>query len=174
MIGVLEEHQSDQRLGQMAASIIDAGAGTLYLSLMNDSPTSSSELSVREFFKRFPDDEACLEYIMIVRFGGTRFNCRKCGVDAKYYKLKKLRVYCCGHCGHHISPTAGTILHDTYTPLVSWFYAIYLLCTTPHGPSGKELKCQLGVTYKTAYRIRQKIRHHPAKAGLADLLRSQI
>lgn len=29
-------------------------------------------------------------------------------------------------------PTASTILHDTRTPLVSWFYAMYLFCTTRH------------------------------------------
>ena len=31
-------------------------------------------------------------------------------------------------------------------------------CTTRHGVSGKELQRQLGVTYKTAYRIGQQIR----------------
>jgi hypothetical protein len=39
-----------------------------------------------------------------------------------------------------------------------WFYAIYLFVTTRHGVSGKELQRQLGVTYKTAYRIGIQIR----------------
>jgi hypothetical protein len=34
-----------------------------------------------------------------------------------------------------------------------WFCAIYLFVTTRHGVSGKELQRQLGVTYKSAYRI---------------------
>ena len=35
------------------------------------SPSASPVFSVREFFQRFPDEQACLEHIMAVRFGGT-------------------------------------------------------------------------------------------------------
>lgn len=135
------------------------------------SPSASPEFSVREFFQRFPDDDACLSHIMQVRFGGTRFDCPKCGtVDATFHKLAKRRTYVCASCGHHVNPTANTILHDTRTPLVSWFYAMYLFCTTRHGVSGKELQRQLGVTYKTAYRIGQQIRDLTAKAQSFDAL----
>ncbi|MBN9788455.1 IS1595 family transposase [Pseudonocardia sp. TMWB2A] len=135
------------------------------------SSSASPEFSVREFFQRFPDDDACLAHIMQVRFGGTRFDCPKCGtVDVTFHKLKERRTYSCAACGHHINPTAGTILHDTRTPLVSWFYAIYLFCTTRHGVSGKELQRQLGVTYKTAYRIGQQIRDLTMKAQGFDAL----
>ncbi len=122
------------------------------------SPSASPDFSVRKFFQRFPTEEACLDHIMTVRFGGTRFECNVCGKDATHHKLAKRRTYVCAHCGHHVNPTAGTILENTRTPLVSWFYAIYLFCTTRHGVSGKELQRQLGVTYKTAYRIGQQIR----------------
>lgn len=135
------------------------------------SPSASPEFSVREFFQRFPDDDACLEHIMQVRFGGTRFDCPKCGtVEATFHKLQKRRTYVCAACGHHLNPTANTILHDTRTPLVSWFYAMYLFCTTRHGVSGKELQRQLGVTYKTAYRIGQQIRDLTSKAQGFDAL----
>jgi transposase-like protein/transcription elongation factor Elf1 len=135
------------------------------------SPSASPEFSVREFFQRFPDDDACLAHIMQVRFGGTRFDCPKCGtVDATFHKLAKRRTFVCASCGHHVNPTANTILHDTRTPLVSWFDAMYLFCTTRHGVSGKELQRQLGVTYKTAYRIGQQIRDLTAKAQSFDAL----
>lgn len=135
------------------------------------SPSASPEFSVREFFQRFPDDDACLAHIMQVRFGGTRFDCPKCGtVDSTFHKLAKRRTFVCANCGHHINPTANTILHDTRTPLVSWFYAMYLFCTTRHGVSGKELQRQLGVTYKTAYRIGQQIRDLTMKAQSFDAL----
>lgn len=135
------------------------------------SPSSSPEFSVREFFQRFPDDDACLAHIMQVRFGGTRFDCVSCGtVGATHHKLAKRRTYVAACCGHHVNPTANTILHDTRTPLVSWFYAMYLFCTTRHGVSGKELQRQLGVTYKTAYRIGQQIRDLTAKAQSFDAL----
>ena len=80
---------------------------------------------------------------------------------------------CLPECRFQIAPTANTILHDTHTPLISWFYAMYLFCTTRHGVSGKELQHQLGVTYKTAYRIGQQIRDLMTKAqsfGLVTVL----
>ena len=125
------------------------------------SPSASPEFSVREFFQRFPNEEACLDHIMLVRFGGTRFDCKKCGVvGATHHRLAERRAYSCSHCGSHVYPTAGTILQDTRTPLVSWFYAMYLFCTTRHGVSGKELQRQLGVTYKTAWRMCNLIRKY--------------
>lgn len=47
---------------------------------------------------------------------------------------------------------------------------MYLFCTTRHGVSGKELQRQLGVTYKTAYRIGQQIRDLTMKAQSFDAL----
>ena len=52
------------------------------------------------------------------------------------------------------------------SPLRMWFYAIYLFVTTRHGVSGKELQRQLGVTYKTAYRIGMQIRKLMEQADL--------
>jgi transposase len=122
------------------------------------SPSASPAFSVREFFARFPDEQACLDHIMAVRFGGTTMDCPSCGAEGQFHKLRDRRVYACPNCLFQIAPTANTILHDTRTPLVSWFYAMYLFCTTRHGVSGKELQRQLGVTYKTAYRIGMQIR----------------
>jgi transposase-like protein len=133
------------------------------------SPSASPELSVREFFARFPDERACLEHIMAVRFGGAKMNCPSCGtVNVQFHKLRERRVYACPECRFQIAPTANTILQDTRTPLVSWFYAMYLFCTTRHGVSGKELQRQLGVTYKTAYRMGMQIRKLTEKAGSFD------
>ena len=123
------------------------------------SSSASPDFSVRQFFARFPDEQACLDHIMAVRFGGTKLDCQSCGaVGAEYHKLRDRRVYACPHCLFQIAPTAGTILQDTRTPLVSWFYAMYLFCTTRHGVSSKELQRQLGVTYKCAYRIGMQIK----------------
>jgi transposase-like protein len=137
------------------------------------SPSSSPEFSVREFFARFPDERACLEHIMSVRYGGTKIDCPSCGTaDVQFHKLHDRRVYACPECLFQIAPTANTILHDTRTPLVSWFYAMYLFCTTRHGVSGKELQRQLGVTYKTAYRIGMKIRELTERTENFDALLS--
>lgn len=135
------------------------------------SPSASPAFSVREFFARFPDEQACLDHIMAVTRGGTKIDCPSCGTaNVQFHKLRERRVYACPECRFQIAPTANTILHDTRTPLVSWFYAMYLFCTTRHGVSGKELQRQLGVTYKTAYRIGMQIRKLTAKADNFDLL----
>ncbi len=55
-----------------------------------------------------------------------------------------------------------------------WFYAMYLFCTTRHGVSGKELQRQLGVTYKTAWRIGQQIRELAGNADLAAMLTGHV
>jgi transposase len=113
--------------------------------------------SVRQFFQRFPNDDACLEHVMSVRYG-LRHVCDKCLNLSTFHKLAKRPAYVCAHCGHHVYPCAGTVFQDSHTPLTVWFYAIYLFVTTRHGVSGKELQRQLGVTYKTAYRIGMQIR----------------
>jgi transposase len=138
------------------------------------SPSASPEFSVREFFARFPNEQACLEHIMAVRFGGTHIDCPSCGAEGQFHKLRDRRVYACPNCLFQIAPTANTILHDTRTPLVSWFYAMYLFCTTRHGVSGKELQRQLGVTYKTAYRIGMQIRELTGTVGLDALLSGHV
>jgi transposase len=115
-------------------------------------------LTIQDFFKRFPDDAACLEHLMILRFGQD-FGCPKCGEIGKFRKLSKQPAYTC-NCGHHIHPMRGTIFEDTHTPLTKWFYAIYLFTTTRHGVPAKELQRQLGVSYPTAFRMAHLIREH--------------
>lgn len=137
------------------------------------SPSASPALCVRDFFARFPDEDACLQHIMKVRFGGTTIDCPSCGVsEVLFHKLRERRVFACSECRFQIAPTANTILHDTRTPLVSWFYAMYLFCTTRHGVSGKELQRQLGVTYKTAYRMGMQIRKLAQRADHFDAMLS--
>lgn len=137
-------------------------------------PSSVQAFSVREFFKRFPDDDACLEHVMKVRYG-LRHTCEACGVvDATFHKLSNRRAYSCAHCGHHVYPCAGTIFQDSRTPMQTWFYAIYLFVTTRHGVSGKELQRTLGVTYKTAWRMGQQIRDLMAKADGFEMLQGHV
>lgn len=137
------------------------------------SKSKAPEFSVREFFARFPDDEACLTHIMEVRYGMTH-TCRACGVESTFHRMSTRRAYACAACGDHVYPTAGTIFEDTRTPLQLWFYAIYLFCTTRHGVSGKELQRQLGVTYKTAWRMGTKIRELMSDAQAFSMLKGHV
>lgn len=118
-------------------------------------------LTVREFFEQFPDDEACLAHLFNVRFG-QGFACASCERPSKWFRIKAERAYSCQWCGYHLHPTVGTPFEQTRTPLQLWFYAIHLFTATRHGVSSKKLERQLGVTYKTAWRMAALIRQHMA------------
>ena len=136
-------------------------------------PSAKQLFSVREFFERFATDDACLGHLMELRYG-LRHQCAKCGKDATFHRLSDRPAYSCSRCGAHVHPTADTIFQDTRTPLQMWFYAIYLFVTTRHGVSGKELQRELGVTYKTAYRIGMKVRELMEQADIGGLLTGHV
>jgi len=125
------------------------------------------QLTVREFFKRFPDDDTCLEHIMTVRHG-MRHVCRKCGVDSTFHKLENRKAYACANCGDNFYPCAGTIFQDSRTSLVTWFYGIYLFTVSRNGVGGMELHRALGVTRKTGQRMARQIRILMGKANSAS------
>ena len=116
-----------------------------------------------EFQQQFPDDEACLKRIMVERYGGTEIDCPKCGVHGKFYRMTRERAYVCQHCKHQLHPTVGTIMERSRTPLHKWFYAMHMFSTSRHGVAAKELQRQVGVTYKTAWRMAHEIRKYMAE-----------
>ncbi len=119
--------------------------------------------TIFDFYKQFPDDDSCLDHLMMLRFGNP-VECPKCEKRGKFAKLKKLPAYACPTCGHHIHPMVGTPFERSRTPLQKWFYAMYLFTTSRHGVPAKELQRQLGVTYKTAWRIGHELRKYMTKA----------
>ena len=116
--------------------------------------------TVLKFMEHFPDGDACLEHLFKTRFGEDP-SCPKCGEVGKFRKLSKMSAYTC-NCGHHIHPMVGTPFERSSTSLQKWFYAMYLFTTSRHGVPAKELQRQLGVTYKTAWRMGHEIRKYMA------------
>jgi len=117
-----------------------------------------------EFMRDFPDDDTCLEWLWRTRYSvdGEHAECPKCGgmrTFKKYVTVTQRQSWTCTHCGHHLHPTAETIYHKSSTSLHLWFYAIYLMTSTRCGISAKQLEREIGVTYKTAWRIFHLIRN---------------
>ena len=77
----------------------------------------------------------------------------------KFHTCKSRPSYSCDTCGLHVHPTAGTIFHKSATSLHLWFYAMYLMTSTRCAVSAKHIERELGVTYKTAWRMANLIRN---------------
>jgi len=117
-----------------------------------------------EFMREFPDDASCLDWLWRNRYSedGIHAECPRCETVRAFerYATKQARQsWTCTACGHHVHPTAGTIFHKSSTSLHLWFYAMYLMTSTRCGISAKQLERELGVTYKTAWRMAHLIRH---------------
>ena len=126
--------------------------------------SSQSLYSLREFLTEFPDDEACLTYLWRERHSpdGEHAYCPKCEQERSFkrYSTKQQRQsWTCTGCGHHIHPTAGTIFAKSSRPLTDWFYVIFLVSSSRCGIAAKHVERELGVNYKTAWRMLNKVRN---------------
>ena len=120
----------------------------------------ADEYTVADFHREFPTDESCLEWLwrQLHSVDGHTADCPKCEKPRRFHRVKSRNSYSCDSCGHHLHPTAGTIFHKSTTPLRLWFHAVFLLSQTRCGISAKQLQREIGVTYKTAWRMFNSIR----------------
>jgi transposase-like protein len=119
-------------------------------------------LTISQFTSRFPNEDVCLDHLMRVRYG-ERLTCFQCMKEAKFYRVKERRSYACEHCGYQVYPTAGTPFEKTRTSLRDWYFVMFLFCASRNGVAAKEVQRQLGVTYKTAWRMCNIIRNYMGK-----------
>src|SRR5574337_448158 len=113
--------------------------------------------TIRDFEKQFPTDAACLDFLKNARWP-RGIPCKTCGKITKHHRITTRACYGCDWCGTQVYPLAGTIFHKSPTALRSWFHAIFLMASTRCGISAKQLERELGVTYKTAWRIFKHVR----------------
>jgi hypothetical protein len=121
---------------------------------MNTKQTVSTP---KYFENKFPDNDACLEWLKNYRFP-TGIECPICKKVTKYQKADALYYYKCDICGHSIDLTAGTIFHNSNIPLKAWFEAMLWLTTAGSKPSIKELQRRTGLTHKMAWRVLKQTR----------------
>ncbi len=108
--------------------------------------------SIKNLRKEFPNDNKCLDYLF------ETLHSWDCSCGGKYKRLKGRKQYQCSRCRFQIAPMAGTIFEKSTTPLTLWFHALFIFSNAKSGISAKEMERQLGVTYKTAWRILKLIR----------------
>lgn len=124
--------------------------------------------------REFPDDAICLEHLWRTRFApeGEHAKCRSARSCARSNGTKRRSSVSRGpapDAGHHLHVLAGTIFEKSSTSLHLWFYAMYLMTSTRCGISAKQLERELGVTYKTAWRMANLIRNKLMTQGSEPL-----
>lgn len=120
-------------------------------------------LDVLDFQDLFPTDEACFNYLCLLRWPDG-FRCPHCN-HADAWKMKK-GIYRCKGCRRDISVTAGTIFQDTRTPMRLWFQAAWYIVNQKQGVSALGLKRVLGLkSYGTAWAWLHKLRTAMVRPG---------
>ncbi|HET7709006.1 MAG TPA: IS1595 family transposase [Sphingomicrobium sp.] len=130
---------------------------------------TQKQTTLRQFQDQFPTEDSCLDHLFQVRYG-TDFNCPKCDRPAKYSRVRGRRSYQCQWCANQLYPTAGTPFDRTRTSLRDWFYVMFLFTTTRNGVAAKRVEREIGVTYKTAWRMCHEIRKYMATLDSDDPL----
>jgi len=125
--------------------------------------------------KAFPTEQDALAYWIKARWPkGVR--CLACDHDkcyvvkttskaAKGKTGKPIQLFECAECGLHFSATTGTLFHDSHLPLQKWFMAISLMVESKKGISANQVKRHIGVTYKSAWYLCQRIRQAMQETG---------
>ena len=116
--------------------------------------------SLTEFQRAFSDEASCAAFLFERRWPGG-FVCPVCSKDRAAALKSRAYTYECSDCGRQTSITAGTALHRTKLPLTVWFWAAHLMSTHSNGMSARQLEDQLGLTYRTAWLLTQKLRRPP-------------
>ena len=109
-----------------------------------------------EFNKKFPTEEKVIKYFINIRY--EEVICPHCGSHKVYRRHDQPKLFTCKHCNNTFSVFKGTILEKTSTDLRKWFYAVNLFMNAKKGVSACQLQREIGVTYKTAWRILKQIR----------------
>ena len=113
--------------------------------------------SLTQFQEAFPDEASCAAFLFERRWPDG-FVCPVCGAGRAAALKSRAHTYECLDCGRQTSITAGTAMHRSKLPLTTWFWAAHLMSTHSNGMSARQLEDQLGLTYKTAWLLTQKLR----------------
>lgn len=128
--------------------------------------------TLAEFQQEFPDEASCAAFLLKRRWP-SGFVCPACGKSRAVALKSRPRLLECLECGRQTSITAGTAMHRSKLPLTTWFWTAHLMATHSNGMSARQLEDQLGVTYKTAWLLLQKLRQSMADPN-RDLLEGVV
>lgn len=116
-----------------------------------------------DFQDMFPTDEACFEYLRLVKWPNG-FVCPHCK-NENFWKIKS-QLLRCKKCKKDISVTAGTIFQDLRKPMRLMFQAMWHVVCQKQGVNALGLQKSLGLgSYETAWTWLHKLRRAMVRPG---------
>ena len=120
------------------------------------------QMSVSEWEKTFPDEEACDAYLVAHRWPDGVY-CPRCGSTRTYALKTRPWHWECPDCAqggaYRFSDITGTIFENTNMDLRQWFRVIHLMLTSKKGISARQVHRYMGFgSYKTAWYMCHRIR----------------
>jgi len=128
----------------------------------------TKQMTIIEFEKLFPDDDACKAYLQARRWP-TGVICPRCGATERVFALKTMPFkWECMECGkstsYRFSVVVGTIFENSKVGLRDWFRVIHMMLTGKKGVAALEVQRVMGFgSYHTAHYMCHRVR-----AGLID------
>ncbi|MFL5730218.1 MAG: 7TM diverse intracellular signaling domain-containing protein [Cytophagaceae bacterium] len=124
------------------------------ISQINKARLSLKDLTLEEFQKIYPDEEACLKYLADVKWAKS-YVCKKCG-NKTSSSGKTPYSRRCTRCGYDESVTSFTLFHNSKIPITKTFYLVYLVLADRE-ISSHELSAKLDLRQKTCWSFKKKI-----------------
>src|SRR4051812_48168636 len=110
-------------------------------------PRQIMQMSVAEWERTFPTEEACDRYLISHRWPDGVVYCPRCG-STRVYPLKTMtfKWECpdCRHGGYRFSHLVGTIFENTNVDLRQWFRVIHTMLTSKKGVSARQIHRTMG------------------------------
>jgi transposase-like protein len=105
--------------------------------------------------------------------------CPHCGEKERVHRLQgkshRAGLIQCNACLRNFTVTVGTIFERSKVPLGKWLLAVFLLSSSKKPVSVYQLHQSIGVTYKTAWFMAQRIRgameHEASRRGEREVKR---
>ena len=115
-------------------------------------------LSLNQFLAQYGNEQQCEAILESARWP-QGFVCPKCSSNqyGTYRRGKRVKVFQCKTCRGQTTLTEGTIFHSSKIPLTTWFQAMFFQTQNKNNISILEFKRLIGVSYRTAWRIKHKL-----------------
>lgn len=114
-------------------------------------------LSMVKFLAQYGTESKCRRSVFRSRWP-KGFRCPACqGRPHCRFRREGQIYYQCRACRHQTTLLAGTLFAATKLPLRTWFLAMHLLTATKTNMAALELMRHLGVSYRSAWRVKHKI-----------------